>query len=224
MKDNTVKLSEQTKKILENYATINASIFIQATTGTATALRTCDNHKMVLAQTTIPETFTNDVCLYDLKAFLSVVTSFKDPDVIFNDNHVIVNDAGSSVKMVYADPSMVTIFNKDIPAITAVVSFDLKQDMLAKLLNFSNILSLPDLKLYTAGGKLLFQALDKKNPSTNTYEVEVGATDTTGEFYFQRDLFKMVPGDYKVEVSDKVAKFTSQLHDNLQYIVALGKK
>jgi len=217
-----MRITEQTKKILENYATINTGIVISPTKAgeNMTVLRTCDAHKMLISKTLIPEQFTNEVCLYDLKAFLSVISGLKDPDVVFNDNHLIINDGMSSVRMMYADPLTITQMTKNI-TIDPMVNFELKEDNLAKLLNFSNILGLPDLKLYSKEGKMLFQALERKNPSSNTYEVQVGQGSFNEEYFFNRELLKLLPGDYKVEVATKAAKFKSMLHDNLEYVIAL---
>jgi len=222
-----MKITEQTKKLLENYATINNGILIQATKeNTPTTLQTCDSHKMVMAQTVISEKFGFDVCLYDLKQFLSVLSSLKDPEIEFNDNNVVIKDLDSStIKLSYADPMTVSHLTKTVTLPAPAVSFDLKQESLTKLLNFSNILGLVDLKLYSKEGKLFFQAFDKKGATKNTFEVEVGVGGNAGdEFYFQRDLLKMIPGDYRVELSSKAAKFVSMAHANLEYIVALAIK
>lgn len=218
-----MRITEQTKKILENFATINTGIVISPTPSgqTQTILRTCDAHKMSQAKTLIPEQFANEVCLYDLKAFLSVLSGLKDPDVEFNDNHLVVNDGISSIRMVYADPLTITQMSKVI-TVEGDVKFELTQDSLAKLLNFSSILGLPDLRLYSKDNKILFQALDRKNPSSNTFEVQVGTDSFTQEYFFDRELLRMLPGDYKVDLSSKASKFKSMLHDNLEYVIALA--
>ena len=225
-----MKFSEQTKKILENYASISNGILIAATPEgeDKTLLQIADKHKMVIAQTLVPENLANDVCLSDLKAFLSTISTLKDPEITFASDHMIINDGTFNVRIVYGDPLTVTKFKKKIALPDAKISFTLKEDSLAKLLNLSSILALPDLKLYSEAGKLFFQVLDRKNPSTNTGAIEVGAGDIADgeEYFFQRELLKMIPGDYKVDiiVADKLKTscFKSLIHDNLEYIIALA--
>lgn len=225
-----MKFTEQTKKILENYASISNGILIPATKAGAndTLLQICDKHKMVIAQTLMTETLANDVCLSDLKAFLSTISTLKDPDITFASDHLVINDGTFNVRIVYGDPLTVTKLSKQIVLPEAKLSFTLKEDALSKLLNLSAILNLPDLKLYSSNGKLLFQVLDRKNPSSNTGAIEVGDGNIPAgeEYFFQRELLKMLPGDYKVEIviADKVkaSRFKSLQHDNLEYIIGLA--
>lgn len=221
-----MKITEQTKKILENYSTINDSIVIQATKDgeTSTPVRICDKHKMVLAQTLISEPIANDVCLHDLKAFLSTLSVLTNPEITLGADHLVITDDNkSSIRIVYGDASIVTQLTKKIELASASVKFTLKAAQLDKLMKLSGILALPDLKLFSDNGTLKFQVLDRKNGSTNSSTEEVGAGDTSGrEIYFQRELLKMIPGDYQVEIAEKAAKFKSLDHENLEYIIALA--
>lgn len=225
-----MKFTEQTKKILENYASISNGILIQATKDgqQGTLLQIADRHKMVIAQSLMSETLANDVCLSDLKAFLSTISTLKDPDITFASDHLVINDGTFNVRIVYGDPLTVTKFSKQIILPAGKLSFTLKEDSLSKLLNLSAILNLPDLKLYSSNGKLFFQVLDRKNPSSNTGAIEVGDSNTAEgeEYFFQRELLKMLPGDYNVEIviADKLktSRFKSLQHDNLEYIIGLA--
>ena len=183
---------------------------------------------MVIAQTNMDETLANDVCLSDLKAFLSTISALKDPEITFASDHLVVNDGAFNVRIVYGNPLTVTKLSKRIVLPAALLTFTLKEDSLAKLLNLSSILALPDLKLYAENGKLLFQVLDRKNPSTNTGAIEVGDAPAgfNSEYFLQRELLKVIPGDYQVEIviADKIkaSRFKSLSHTNLEYIIGLA--
>jgi|ERR1035437_3343718 hypothetical protein len=225
-----MKFSEQTRKILENYASISTGILIPATKigEIQTQVQCCDKNKMVIATTVVAETLANDVCLSDLKAFLNTISTLKDPEITLASDHMIINDGSFNVRIVYGDPLTVTRLKKQLELPASKYSFTLKEDSLAKLLNLSTILTLPDLRLYSTNGKIYFQVLDRKNTSTNTGAIEVGAGNFEAgeEYFFQRELLKMLPGDYKVEIivagSAKMSRFTSMVHDNLAYIIALS--
>lgn len=225
-----MKFSESTKKILENYAGISTGIIIPATKEgeNNTLLQACDKTKMVIATSMVQETLSNDVCLSDLKAFLSTISTLKDPEITLASDHMIINDGSFNVRIVYGDPSTVTRLKKKLELPTGKYTFELKEESLAKLLNLSGILGLPDLRLYSEAGKIYFQVLDRKNPSTNTGAIEVGSGDFEAgeEYFFQRELLKMIPGDYTVEIilteKAKVSRFKSANHDSLEYIIALA--
>ena len=221
-----MQLSDYTKKLLENYVSINGGIVIRKTPEgeTKTLLRTIDRNQLLYSQSLIPETFNVNVSLHDLKAFLNVVSGFTNPEITLHDTHLIVSEGSSAVKLVYAEPNMITHPQKPFVQPAEDFSFELKQDVLAKVLNFSNILSLPHLRVFNNAGTLVLQTLDRSNPDTNTYDMEVGTVDpaTNIDVYFKRELIKMVPGDYKVSVNTKTAAtFTNLVDENLIYFVAL---
>jgi hypothetical protein len=221
-----MKLSEQTKKILENYATINDGIVILATEKgeTTTPLRICDKHKSVLAQAQIQEVIANDVCIHDLKAFLSSISVLHDPDIILHTDHLVITDQhGSTIKMKYGDPDNITNFQKKME-MPGTIKFQLSEEQLSKIQTLSGILSLPDLKIFSKDGKVFFQVLDRKDESSNTSTLEVGAGDTEGrEIYVQRELLKMIPGGYNIEVAEKALLWKSTDHNALEYIIAIAR-
>jgi hypothetical protein len=66
-------------------------------------------------------------------------------------------------------------------------------------------------------------ALDKADTTSNNYSVDLGETgnDAEFEFYFKVENLKLLPGDYKVEITEKiVSKFTHENMD-LSYWIAL---
>jgi hypothetical protein len=218
-----MKISAQTLKLLENYTTINQGIFIPKTMGEATELKTCDLQKKMQAKSIIPEKFENDVCLGDLKAFLSVLSGMKNPEVEFNDNHLVVRDedGNTNVKMTYADQRNVIFMEKSIKLENSNVQFELKEKTISKLLEFAAILRLNDLRLYAKGGSLFFQALDRDNPDSNKFEVEVSkSVEGEHDYMFKAEHIKLIPGDYVVNVNSKGASFRSAAHNTLEYIIA----
>ncbi len=216
-----MKISPFTIKILENFVGINGGIVIDKSAEAETKVSTIDREKMIYASAFIKERFDNPVCLYDLKSLLATISSMDDPDVEFNDNNVLVKDKNSQVRIVYANPDTVIHEKRPIKFPKDTMEFDITEEDLGKLLKFADILGLPHLKLFNKGGKLVFQALDKKNPSSNTYEVTIGG-DYSGaeEFTFKRELFKMVPGDYQVQVIPERIRFKHSVHNNLEYFIA----
>ena len=148
----------------------------------------------------------------------------KDPNIDFNNDHIFITDEVSTVKIVYGDPSRIKHIKKRVAIPETKFSFELKEEILKQLLDLSSILNLPDLQIFSKKGKLYFQVLDRKNPSSNTGATEIGTGEITPgeEIFFQRELLKMIPGDYKVEIADSFSRFKSLQHDDLEYIIALA--
>jgi len=221
-----MQLSDYTKKLLENFVSINAGIVIRKTPEGAnkTLIRTIDRSGHVYSQVEIPEVFKTNVTLHDLKAFLNVISGFNSPEITINDSHLVVSEGSSSVKIVFAEPNMITHPQKPWSPPKGEFDFDLKQDTLAKVMNFSNYLSLPHLRVYNKNGVLVLQALDRNNPDSNNYDIEVGVVDPAAEIdvYLKRELIKMIAGDYTVSVNPaQAATFTNMVDPTLVYFVAL---
>ena len=62
---------------------------------------------------------------------------------------------------------------------------------------------------------------DKKNDTSNNFNIVVGQTDSEFTFNFKVENIKILPGTYDVVVSQKLlSRFTSKNHD-LTYYIAL---
>lgn len=220
-----MKLSDYTKKILENFVSINNSIVVKATGTGPTTIRTINRTKNMQAETTVPETLPY-VSLHDMGQFLQVLSGMNDPEVEFSEQSVTVKDnSGSSVKILYADPSVIIQPpDKSFPKKDITLKFDLSQNSLSQILSMGKILNLPDLRVFNNNGDITLQALDKKNPNSNTNDVVVGKTDANKAFEYWMDitLFKMIPGDYTVEIG-LAAWFTNKANSELIYLLALKK-
>ena len=104
----------------------------------------------------------------------------------------------------------------------AEVTFQLKNDILAKLMKMAAIMKLPDLSLVGQKGKdVILKVHDKKN-SANSYEEFVGteaAADFT--FNFKIDNLKVLEGNYAVSVSSKGISHFNNKDIELEYFIAL---
>ena len=81
-----------------------------------------------------------------------------------------------------------------------------------------NVLCTPDI-VVESGSPMTVRAMDSQNDYSDTFHVNLDEnTDKTFRFVFKIENFKMVPGDYDVEISSKgIAKFSQ---NQLQYWIA----
>ena len=215
------KISKDTFDIFKNFATINSNILVK----TGNVIRTVSPVKNVMAEAVVSETFDTQFGIWDLNKFLGTVSLFSDPEFQFDETKVNIQGGnGSSVVYYYAEPRLLTTIDKDIKMPDVVVNFKLTNSDLNEIQKASAVLQLPDLTVRSSDiGTIELVALDKKDPSTNIYSLEVGDNESGSEFnfYFKVENLKMLPGDYDVSVTEKVVSQFEHTTKDLKYWIAL---
>jgi len=212
-----MKLSDKTLSFLKNFSTINQSILFKQ----GTRLRTISVMKNILAEATIEEELPKDFGIYDLNQFLNGLSLHNNPDLDFvNDGHVVIKEGRMRSKYFFADPNVIiTPPDKPITLPSEDVTFDLSTEQLDKLLKAAAIYQLPDLAVVGANGVVKVLVRDKKNDTSNSFDITVGETDKTFSFNFKVENIKILPGTYDVVVSSKLlSRFTNKNQDLVYYI------
>ena len=205
-----MKLNQTTQDILKNFSEINTNILIKP----GSELNTISTMKNILAKATINESFDSEFGIYDLNEFLSVVSSLDKPELTLQEKYMTISTEGSrsKVKYFYSDPSVIVSPTKEVNMPESDVTFSLSESNLAQLRKMAAILSSPDLALIgTKGGDVVLKVCDKKNDTSNKFDIIVGENATANyTFYFKVENLKMISGDYDVAVSSKsIAHFTN---------------
>jgi len=207
-----MKLSAKTIHILKNFSSINPSIMFN----TGNVLSTISPLKTVMARAKIDETIEKDFGIFDLNRFLGVLSLFDNPELLLCDNYVKITDGSKSVNFIYADPiTMILPPNKDIKVGESYIQFNLTADNLQNLMRASSVLQLPEIALVGEDGRLLLRAMDSKNSSNNTFELEVKETSKTFKIIFSCNNLKMMSKSYDVFVAKGIGHFVSD--DGVQY-------
>ena len=210
-----MKINKDTLNTLKNFSDINMSIEVKA----GNTLRTVSVQKNILAQSEVETTFPQDFAIYEVNRFLGAISLFDDPDFEFGQNSVRIGNDRNSLNYVYCDPSMiVTPPEKNITVPDPEVRFKLSQDSLSRVLKAGNVLGTPEI-VVEGGSPITVRAMDSQNDSSDTFHVNLDEnTDKTFRFIFKIENFKMISGDYDVEISSKgIAKFSQ---NQLQYWIA----
>lgn len=212
-----MKLSENTVNVLRNFATINQGLVFK----TGNTLRTVSKQQNVLAKVTVTESFDKNFAIYDLNRFLAVLSSMNDPDLTVGTGNMKIASGTSKTTYGLSDETMVVSApDNDISVQNAEVKFTLTKDNLAQVLKLSGVLGLPNIAVRGNRKKISIAAVDVKNQDSDVFSVDVGDTDAEFQFIFVTENFKMIPGDYEVQISSKgVAHFKSK-KDPLEYWIA----
>ena len=219
LKEQKMKLSDNTLTILKNFAGINNSILVKE----GNRLRTISMAKNILAEAEIKEDFPRDFAIYDLNQFLNGLSLHQDPDLDFNqDSYLSIKEGKRRVKYFFADPNVITSPpEKEITLPSEDVTFQLDTTSLEKLLKAAAVYQLPDFSAIGEAGVIKLVVRDKKNDTSNEYAIVVGETDKEFCFNFKVENIKIIPGAYDVVVSSKLLSQFTNTQYNLKYYIAL---
>lgn len=165
------------------------------------------------------ETFPQEFGIYDLNEFLGALTLFNDPEITFDEKFVSITEGNNTIKYFGADASVLTAPSKELKVPPADVEFTLSADQVNLIMKTSGVLRAQDVTISGNGSKIKVVVGDKKNVTSNSYEMVVGNTDAKFVAHMKVDNLKFIPGDYKVELSSrKIARFSSNF---VEYVVSL---
>lgn len=213
-----MNLSKETLALIRNFAGINGSIMLKQ----GNVLSTISEGKNVMASTSITESFPSDFGIYDLGEFLGAVSIFQNTTLDFNDKYVNISDGGKSkIKYFAAGDGIVKSAPVTIKFPAPDVEFNLSSEALNMIMKTSSALKAGDVSIAGDGTTLKVIVSDKKNATSNAYEVDIGQTDETFKANLKVENLKMMPGDYTVAISNKkISRFKSTTSD-LTYYVAI---
>ena len=216
-----MKLNQHTIDTLKNFAGINTNILIKE----GDELSTISTMRNIFARAKVSDSFTNQFGIYDLNEFLSAVSGFSKPELTLKDKYLTISSEGSrsKVKYYYSDPSVIVSPQKEVNMPEADVTFSLRESNYKELLKMAAILKSPDLALIgTKGGDIILKVCDKKNDTSNSFDIVVGQGATADyTFYFKVENMKMLDGDYDVSVSSKSISHFKNKKLPIEYWIAL---
>ena len=214
-----MKLSEQTVSILKNFSTINQNLVIKE----GSEISTMSAMKNIVSKSEVEETFPVEFAIYDLNEFLSAMSLFTNPDLDFNDNFVVITEAGSnskSLKYWYSEPSVVTTPSKEITMPSVDVEFPMNSGILSEVQKAAAGIGAPDMVLEDDE----LRVTDKKNDTANSYSTSLDTKsddDASYKFWFKVENLKLLPGDYDVQVSEKRISHFQNKKTPIEYWIAL---
>lgn len=219
-----MKLSSESLAVLKNFASINSNIVFRG----GTTIKTMSEAKNILASANVPEEFPTDVGIYDLNEFLGVVSMFNEPELEFQDSFVQVREDNRSVKYFFSDPSILTSPTKDIQMPDPEVQFKLGDSELSTIRKASSTLSVSDLVVeYDGSGDLQATVTDLADSTSNSFSLTLQQVSlpegTPFRFVFSVSNFKILSGNYRVDVSSKLISHLTAESSDVEYWIALEK-
>ncbi len=221
-----MKLSNETVTVLKNFSTINQNLVINP----GNKISTMSAMKNIVAKATVTEDFPQAIAIYDLNEFLSALSLFKNPDLNFRDDFVVMTETGvkgKSLKYWYSDPSVVTTVIKEITMPSSEVTFSFSSHLLSDVTKAAAVIGAPDMCLEAISiGKAILKVTDKKNATANDYAVGLDVTNSDGKdvpykFWFKVENLKLLPGSYDVNTSSARISYFKNTSVDVEYFIAL---
>jgi hypothetical protein len=212
-----MKLSKETQEIFKNFASINANLMLRE----GNKLASMSENKTIISEATVTESFPQQFGIYDVNEFMGVLSLFNDPDLTFNNDVVIIKEGKNQIRYKAAEETTLKTPSKAITFPEAEITFNLTASDLQHIIKSASILKVSDVSFIGANGTLTALVVDKKNPMTNKFEIDVGTTDKNFTANMKIENFKMLPGSYSVAIAKmKICRFKSTTSD-LTYYVAV---
>ena len=195
-----MKLNQRSVQILKNFSTINPSVQFRE----GNALKTISPNKTIMARAMLEDQIPQDFAIYDLSRFLGVSSLFEDPNYDLGERNVVISAPNRRVSYTFADPNtIVAPPNKDIDIGDCDITFDLDQTQFAEVMKALGVMGFPEVVIAGENGKIVLRATDTKNPSADTYDIEVGETDQEFQAVFKAENLKILQGNYRVAISSR---------------------
>jgi hypothetical protein len=213
-----MKLSKETVEVLKNFASINTNLLVKQ----GSTLSTISTQKNVFGDATVSETFPQEFGIYDLNQFLGVLSLFDDPELEFQSDVLKISQGKHVIKYAAAATNILVTPQKSItfPEDDAI-NIDLSKGALANISKAASVLGHKDVAFVGDGNEVKIQVLDKKSPSSNTFDFPVGTTDKNFTVYLKIENLKMITGDYTLSISPKKISRFSNKGQALTYYVAV---
>ena len=214
-----MKLSKGTLDTLKNFATINTNILIRE----GSTLSTISTGKNIFARAEVTESFPREFAIYDLNGLLPLLTLMEDTDVDFGDESLKVTKGSSVFEYFYADPNIIVSAPDKSIEVDNFFQFDLTKEDIDMILKAAAITAAPMLSVIGDGTQVVITVGDPATPKSNSFRQVIGQTVKKFDARLAVENFKVIPGAYKVILSEKKFMFLESSKRDTKYWLALER-
>jgi hypothetical protein len=217
-----MNITNDTLKVLKNFATINPNIVIKP----GGQLKTISEAKNIMAIADGTDDFPTEFGIYDLNEFLSVSNLVQDPNFDFQDKNVKITSGGNTVTYFFSEPEILTSPSKEITMPDTEVGISITQEVLSQVRKAAAVLGHTEMSIKGSGGKVTLSVVDSSDATANSFDIELNDNnDCTEEFNFIVNInnLKLIEGDYFVNISSKLISQWTCSSIAVKYFIALEK-
>lgn len=212
-----MKLSKETIALLNNFASINQNLELKP----GGVIETVAPERNIRVSAKIAEEFETPFYIYDLTTFLGVLGLLPDAELNFIQNAVELVEDGRKIRYGCAEKDILVLpSGAGSPPIAEYAKFNIDDSTISAIKKAAAIFAMPNVRISGNGKKITASVIDLKNPSSNAYDVDLGKTDKTFNADFLVSTFKMISGDYTVQLDKKFVSLWTLTDDS--YVMAIA--
>ena len=212
-----MKISNDTLSLLKNFASVNTNILVRQ----GNTLSTVSAGKNIFARATVAETFDREFAIYDLNSLLGLLTLMEDTEVNFGDESITVSKDRSLFEYYYSDPEIIVGAPDKQIEVDEFFTFDLSAEDLNMIQKAAGITAAPMMSVIANGSNATITVGDPATPKSNSFKQVIAETDKTFAAHLQIENLKVLPGDYRVIISQKKVIHMINTKTDVKYWLAL---
>lgn len=213
-----MKINADTIAVLKNFSKINNSILVTE----GNVLKTIAPSKTILGKATVSNTFEKRFGIYDLNRFIAMLSTFKEPEIIFDENQLHVVEGKVRSNFFYADENtIIKPPEREVKLPTEDYTVKIPANTLAECERAAGILGATSVAFVGDGKTISVKAFDSKNTTSSSWSEELGETNEVFTAILKAENLKIIPGDYEVVISkNAISRFTG---GNVEYFISVEK-
>jgi hypothetical protein len=217
-----MKLSELTLEILKNFATLNQTMMFRK----GSELATITTGKTILANARVVESFPSDFGIYDLNKLLAKLSLYKDAELEFEPNRLVIKSTDRRRKdyITFSSPKIITAIppDKKLSMDHPEHEFELSAEDLLWQRKSAGISGSPFMIFRGDRARIYIQSNDPKDDASDMSSTEIGKTDKEFVYVIKVENWKMLDGNYRVKLCKGLTKF-EHTEKPVEYYVAAEK-
>lgn len=209
-----MKFSDSTVDIFKNLSALNMGIVISEDQKPIYCKKS--THE-VLVEWIPVESFPFRFTIDNLSDFLSTYSMFKESDLKFHEDYMVISFGNSHIKYGYAHEMVVdTPSDEDIEFVKEIsddleLSFELSNETLSNLHKASSVMKLDTVNFTADGKELIVELYDSENVTNNRFTVNLGENSFNFDITMPTERLKsVIDATYQVYVGESLLKMYNE--------------
>jgi len=216
-----MKLSENTKKVFQNFATVGQNFLLQK--GTEQRMR--GNGGSVLIEADLEEDFPVEAPIYDLSPVSKFIKSFDDTEVEVNETSLLVKSGEVQASFGLCDKEVLTVPLKKFNMTEVLACFEINVEQFKRLEKVMGLFKegeKTNFFIYFEGdGSEIYATVQQvKNAGAELMKVKICDSSLTFKFLLNSRNFKMMSDSYEVSYMERGSCLFASKTNKYKYFLA----